>query len=162
MSERYLKARILSECVLDMLTWLFHTILLLVQNSLLLERLFWMWATVKQPKKLLKGYFSTTVFVTLHWIKCSKVNPTCSPGLPHTDSRIVWAEDEHGAEREDGARAALVQILQILLSHGHCLAVYTVHWEDKQMSLLLEQHWFLVLTPLKEWHINVSIKWVKN
>lgn len=162
MSERYLKARILSECVLDMLTWLFHTILLLVQNSLLLESLFWMWATVKQPKKLLKGYFSTTVFVTLHWIKCSKVNPTCSPGLPHTDSRIVWAEDEHGAEREDGARAALVQILQILLSHGHCLAVYTVHWEDKQMSLLLEQHWFLVLTPLKEWHINVSIKWVKN
>lgn len=50
MSEHYLKARILSECVLDMLTWLSRTTTLPVENSLLLESFFWMRATVKQPK----------------------------------------------------------------------------------------------------------------
>ncbi len=133
---------------------------LLTKKNLFLESLFECELLSSYQKKCYRNTSAltqiaalTTAFVTLHWDKCSNAHGFESIGThkfsTHTHLRIGWVEDEHGAEGEDGTRAALVQILQILLSHGHCLTVYTVHWEkNKQMScvnlytckLLLDQH----------------------
>ena len=50
------------------------------------------------------------------------------------DSRICLSKHEHGTIRQDGFGSTWTEILQVLLIHGHRLAVNAVHWKDTEFS----------------------------